>query len=101
MWSNWVTFILGIWLFISGLIPSLQGDGNLIATGILAVIFGFIASRTWQGVVNGVLGIWIFLSGIWFMLVSPANFLIVGAIMAIVGIWGAIPSSEDVAHHTA
>ena len=103
MWANWITFIVGIWLFLSGLIPSLQGEANMIIAGAVAIVFGFIAVKTWQGVINGILGVWIFLSGLWFMIEAPANYLIVGAVMAILGIWGAIPhtGSQTVSHTTA
>lgn len=90
MWSNWISFILGIWFFISGLIPALQGDWNMIILGIAAAVFGFIAFQTWQGIVSGIIGVWFFLSAIWFNLVVPWNFIILGAVMAALGIWGAL-----------
>lgn len=93
-WFNWFSLALGAWFFISGLIPALQGDWNMIILGIIAAICGFIAYQTWQGIVNGAIGIWFFLSAIWFHLVAPWNFIILGAAMAILGIWGATT------HHT-
>lgn len=93
-WFNWFSLVLGVWFFISGLIPALQGDWNMIILGIVAAICGFIAYQTWQGIVNGIIGIWFFLSAIWFHLVVPWNFIILGAAMAILGIWGAT------IHHT-
>lgn len=88
MWSNWISLVIGIWLFISGLIPALRVEGNMLIAGALAVIFGFIAYKTWQGVVIGILGVWIFLSGLWWHLGGPANYIIVGIVMAILGVWG-------------
>ena len=46
MWQGWIIFILGIWLFISGLIPVLQGGGNLIIVGIISAIFGLWIGST-------------------------------------------------------
>lgn len=93
-WFNWISFVFGIWFFISGLVPALQHNWNMIILGIVAAVFGFIAYQSWQGIVNGVIGVWFFLSAIWFHLVAPWNFLILGAAMAILGIWGAT------SHHT-
>ena len=74
----------------------------MVISGILAVIFGFIAARTWQGIINGVLGIWIFLTGVWFLLNVPVNYFVVGIIMTILGFWGGFPQShQDMAHRTA
>jgi hypothetical protein len=100
--SNWASFVLGIWFFISGLIPSLQAEWNMLILGIVAAVFGFIAYETWQGIVNGLIGVWFFLSAIWFSLILPWNFLILGAAMAILGIWGATThNTPTVAPHGA
>ncbi|MEJ2634297.1 MAG: SPW repeat protein [Calditrichia bacterium] len=97
MWASWMSFIIGIWLFVSGWIPGLEGEVNMIIAGALAFMFGFIAYKTWQGVINGLLGAWIFVSGIWFGLDNPANYLIIGVAMAILGLWGALPHEHE--HH--
>lgn len=94
MWANWISLVIGIWLFLSGLIPGLQAQGNMIAVGALAIIFGFIAYKSWQGVVNGILGVWIFLSGLWWHLGAPANYIVVGIIMAVAGIWGGLEHTK-------
>ena len=80
MWSMWISFAIGVWVFLSGLIPSLQAEWNLIIFGAAAAVFGFISFRDWQGIANGIGGIWLFLSGIWFMIMSPMNFLITGKV---------------------
>ena len=94
MWYSWISFVLGIWFIISGIIPALQGNWNMIILGLVAAVFGFISYRTWQGIVNGIIGLWFFLSAIWFHLVLPWNFIILGVIMAALAIWDAL------SHHT-
>jgi hypothetical protein len=101
LWSNWISFAIGAWLFVTGWIPALQGEWNMIIFGAAAALFGFLAYKSWQGIVNGLLGVWIFLSGIWFGLNYPQNFLLVGIAMVILGIWGATYHTHDVAHGTA
>jgi hypothetical protein len=97
LWSNWISFVLGVWFFISGLIPALQADWNMIILGIVAAAAGFIAFESWQGIINGLIGVWFFLSAVWFNLVLPWNFLILGAVMAILGLWAGLSHST---HHT-
>ena len=82
MWTNWISFLIGLWIFFSGLVPQLRAEWNLIIFGILAVLFGFASYKNWQGIINGIGGVWLFLSGIWFVLMAPANFVITGIIMA-------------------
>jgi hypothetical protein len=103
MWANWVSFIIGLWFFLSGLVPGLQAEWNMVILGIAAVIFGFIAYESWQGIANGIIGIWMFLSGVWFSLIFPWNFLIFGAAMAILGAWGASTQQKagTISHGTA
>lgn len=86
MWKHWITLIIGIWLFISGLAAPLQVPANLIVVGILAVIFGFWSFRAWQQIVNGILGVWIFVSGLVASLINPVNLMIVGFVMVILSI---------------
>ena len=103
MWSMWVSFAIGLWVFLSGLIQALQTEWNLIIFGAAAAIFGFISFRDWQGIVNGVGGIWLFLCGIWFIIMSPINFLITGFVMGLLGLWGALAETEhhgEVSHGT-
>lgn len=98
MWQGWISLILGAWLFISGLIPSLQTPVNYIIAGILAAIFGFWAYRTWQGIVNGILGLWMVLSGLVSSLMLNWNLIIVGIVMAALGIWTGL--SHPIQHMT-
>ncbi len=93
MWALWITFILGVWFFVSGIIPGLIAEWNMIIFGLITMIFGFIGyfndRKSWQAVLCGIIGIWFFLSGIWFGLIASWNFIIFGIILAILGIWGA------------
>jgi hypothetical protein len=88
MWQVWVNFIIGLWLFISGLVASLQTGLNFIICGILLVILTIIGKLTkkWQGLVVCILGIWAILSGIISGLAGPVNFIIVGIVVAILSI---------------
>lgn len=103
MWTNWVSLAIGAWIFISGWIPAVQSEWNLIIFGVLAAVFGFASYKNWQGIVNGVAGIWLFLCGIWFMIMAPANFLITGIVMVLLGLWGALYHSHtgEVTHTAA
>ena len=42
MWANWLNVILGIWLIISSIIPSLINQWNVLIVGILVFIFALI-----------------------------------------------------------
>ena len=103
MWTNWISFLIGLWIFFSGLVPRLRAEWNLIIFGILAVIFGFISYRNWQGITNGIGGVWLFLCGVWFIILAPANFVITGIIMALLGLWGALSETPqgEVSHRVA
>jgi hypothetical protein len=95
MWQLWVNFILGIWVFISGFIASVQGTVNLIICGVLALIFGSWARKLWQGIVIGIAGLWLILSGIIGGLDAKLNYIIVGIVIAILAIWGAIVGKKE------
>ena len=95
MWQLWVNFILGIWVFISGFIASVQGAVNLIICGIIAAILGFWSNKQWQGIVVGIAGLWLILSGIIGGLNAKINYIIVGIVVAILAIWGAIAGKNE------
>jgi len=40
-WQDWINGLLGIWLVISGFVPSLMTKWNLIIVGVLVAILGF------------------------------------------------------------
>ena len=95
MWQLWVNFIVGIWVLLSGLIASLQGNINLIICGIIAAVLGFWVGKKWQGIIIGIAGIWLILSGIIAGLDAPINYIIVGIVVAILGIWGALTGKKE------
>ncbi|MEJ2636743.1 MAG: hypothetical protein P8184_15800 [Calditrichia bacterium] len=95
MWQGWVSFVLGIWLFLSGLIPGLQAPSNMIIVGVLAAIFGFWNYKMWQGFAVGFLGIWVFLSGIAFSFNTTLNFILMGVLIFVLGIWSALVHPEE------
>ena len=101
MWSVWITLLIGVWFFISGLIPNLSATWNLIIFGIAAIVFGFIAyfsnQKYWSGLINGIIGIWMLLCGIWFGLNGAWNFIIFGIIMVILALINAASRPEKAA----
>ncbi|HBY19312.1 MAG TPA: hypothetical protein DEH00_09120 [Candidatus Marinimicrobia bacterium] len=86
MWQAWVNVILGLWLVVSGFIPSLQANWNMIIAGIVIAILGFTVSKEWPAIVAGVVGIWIFISGLVPSLIAPINFIIAGIVVLIVSL---------------
>ncbi len=87
MWQGWINLVLGIWLIITGFVPSLQTPVNFTIVGILAAVFGFWAAKQWQGIVAGILGLWALLNGIWFHIFADLNFIIVGILLGAAGLW--------------
>ncbi len=90
MWQAWVNFILGLWLIVSGIVPSLNTNINFIIVGILIAILGFWTFKQWQGIVNGILGLWILISAFITGLMINWNLIIVGIVVAILAIWQAL-----------
>ena len=84
MWQSWVSFILGIWLILSGLISGLQGASNLILIGLIVAIVGFFYLKKWEGTVNGILGLWLFVCGFIPGLIMALNFLLIGLVIAVI-----------------
>ncbi len=88
MWQSWVNLAAGIWLILSGIIPSIHTPASMIVAGAVAVICGFWAGvEKWPGYVTGIIGIWLLLSAIWFGLVVSWNFILFGIIVALIAIW--------------
>jgi len=87
MWQAWINFILGIWVFFSGIVTSLTASANFIIVGIVVTILGFWTANKWQGVILGIAGLWLILSGIVPGLIAPANMIITGIVAAILAIW--------------
>ncbi|MCD6234568.1 MAG: SPW repeat protein [Candidatus Marinimicrobia bacterium] len=86
MWQAWVNVILGLWLVVSGFIPGVQVNWNMIIAGILIALLGFTASKKWPAIVAGILGIWIFISGLFPSLIVQINFIIAGLAVLILSL---------------
>jgi SPW repeat-containing protein len=98
-WQDWVTLILGIWLFFSpwilGFYTVLPGPSwNFFLLGIAMVVFAAFALnlRTlWEEWVNLALGIWMIISP-WVLRYSANttarnDAIVVGVIVALMAIW--------------
>lgn len=86
MWQSWVNLIVSLWLVLCGFITGLQNGANLVISGIILAICGFMAYSTkkgWQVVVIGVVGLWLFVSGLVPTLVAQWNFIIAGLFCAL------------------
>lgn len=57
MWQGWVTFGVGLWLIASGIRIDLQSPINLYICGVIAIIFGFSAFKSWKQITVGFLGV--------------------------------------------
>ena len=87
MWKAWVSFVLGLWLILSGIVSTLGVTANYIIVGIAVAVLGFWSSKEWQGIATGILGLWLILSGIISSLMAPINLMIVGVVVAALSLW--------------
>jgi hypothetical protein len=87
MLQKYITFFLGIWLVLSGMIVQLQGAFNFTFVGIATAIFGFWVFKNWLRWFNGILGLWIFLSGGVLNLTFSWNFIMSGIVLIVLGFW--------------
>ena len=98
MLMYWISFIIGLWFFISGLAPGLVRVWNLLLVGILAIIFGLIAfyqnRKYWQGLVIAIIGLWVLICGFIEIYLVSWNFLLFGIIIAVLGLWAALASGK-------
>ncbi len=98
-WQDWVTLVLGVWLFFSPWILGFYSEmpaasWNFFVIGVAFVVFaGYALNQRslWEEWVNLVLGIWMIISP-WVLLYSGNstardNAIIVGLIVAVVSIW--------------
>lgn len=100
MWQGLINLILGLWLLISGLIPTFQTPANMIVVGIIVAVMGFTRVKKWPGALSGILGLWVFLSGLWFKILAPTNFIVVGLLVAGCGLWCGILYTKETAPRT-
>jgi hypothetical protein len=87
MWQGWITFLAGLWLTISSFFWTIQTRENLIITGIVTLVFGFWASKEWEGVMLGMLGIWVLGSGLANYLDLPINYALTGISIVLVALF--------------
>lgn len=98
---NWLTLILGVWLFISPwVLPapatgSFAWDGWIVGILVAALSIGALVQVTeWEDWGNLILGAWLFISP-WILGfvtggVAAWNAYIVGALVALISIWGIV-----------
>lgn len=103
---NWLTLILGAWLFISPWVLQSAGMGNfawdawIVGVLMVALSIGALYQVTeWEDWGNLILGAWLFISP-WvlgfFGSAAPAwDAWIVGVIVAIISIWGIVAVRQD------
>ena len=98
-WQDWITLIVGIWLFFSPWILGFYSEmptvsWNFFLLGIAFVVFaafGLSLRTLWEEWVNLVLGIWLIVSP-WVLQYSSNTMprdgaVIVGVIVAAMAIW--------------
>lgn len=101
IWSNWLTLILAVWLFISPWVLPVTAMGNWAwnfwIVGVIVAIMSIAAlsqKGQWEDWVNLVLGAWLFVSPWIFGYIGTANIawnsFIVGALVFLIGIWGVV-----------
>lgn len=87
MWQGWIGLLDGIFLTILTFITSAQTAENMMIAGIIAIVFGFWASKdSWQGIFLGMLGVWMLGGSFTNYLQLPINFLLTGLSIALIGI---------------
>ncbi|MFP5404783.1 MAG: SPW repeat protein [Gammaproteobacteria bacterium] len=109
-WQDWITLILGIWLFFSPWILRFYGEmpaasWNFFVLGIAFVVFaafGLNLRSLWEEWVNLILGIWMIISP-WVLQYSANttprdNAIIVGVIVAVMAIWAMAANNPRIGH---
>jgi hypothetical protein len=106
LWPNWLTLILGVWLFISPWVLTSAPAGNwawdawIIGVVVAALSIAALAQLAqWEDWVSLILGAWLFISpwvlGFYTSMHSMAwNAYIVGALIFLIGIWGVVAARQ-------
>ena len=105
-WQDWVSLVLGIWLFVSpwllGFYSSLPRDSwNFFIVGLAFIVFaGFALNmRTlWEEWVNLALGVWMIISP-WLLgysanAVARDDAVVVGLIVGLLSVWSLLAESR-------
>ncbi len=90
MWTAWINLIIAIWLIISGFVDDFRNPSLMIIAGIVVLfsgLWGFISTKSWEGILNCFVGIWLILCGSWFNYFMPWNFFVTGGIILVFSIW--------------
>ena len=102
MWQDWLNFLLGLWMVISGFLPGVVHNKSVslwndLIVGVLVLIFGaWVASKKWPEWINVILGIWLIIAAfIPSVVTAAANNIIVGILIAIFGIWAAFMKTSE------
>lgn len=98
-WQDWLSLVLGIWLFVSPWVLQLahaigRGSIDFFVTGVAVVVLAVLALNLralWSEWVTFVLGLWL-IGSPWllgFAADRPAgiNAVVVGALVAIAAVW--------------
>lgn len=112
-WQDWVTLVLGIWLFFSPWILSFYGampaaSWNFFILGAAFVVFGAFALNQrslWEEWVSLVLGVWMIISP--WVLRYAANVsarddaIVIGVVVAVMSIWALAERRTPIGDATA
>ena len=99
MWQSWLILAGGAWITLSSFIWQIQTKENLIITGAIITILGFLDSKNLEGVMMGMLGIWVLLSGIANYLNLPINYFLTGLTIIFVAFIGVIKNIKPPIAH--
>ena len=111
-WQDRLTFVLGLWLFVSPLFYSASFtmnamNVNTVLMGVVVMIFSGAAIaryQPWEEWLETLFGVWLIISPFVFgftdMTFATINHIVVGAIIVIDSVWVAwkYPSSSRLAH---
>lgn len=95
MWQAWITFVMGLWMALSGLNAGLQTSANLMISGLIVVALAISIPMKWQSITIAVLGVWLALSGVITSLIVPVNFIIAGVAITVFALWYALAKKEE------
>jgi len=111
-WPNWLTFILGVWLFVSPWVLPAAAAGawawNAWVVGVLLAVVSIAALAQlaeWEEWINLVLGAWLFFSPWIFSYVAMTsaswNAYIVGIATVLIAAWGIVAARQAMGGLTA
>ncbi len=90
MWTAWISLVTGLWLIVSGFVNDFRKPSLMIIAGIIVFIsglWGFISTKSWEGILNCFVGIWLILCASWFDYFMSWNFFVTGGIVFVFALW--------------